>query len=199
VNLSWYFEHGENLPTRRPNRGLGADCWINQQIQQMNQSQEGQMSLLLSQVLEQQEGDMLNINAAVANSAGLIRSVDNNCTKIIYPTTLLPNNITKEDESDSNDDNTDDDDNTNDDDNKEKPPKFYKKQYKKTVVRINDIDQTTIKSITGFSCLLSMLSYIVVVHDGNLKLIEKTVSTLTWFEEWMIFFRLFMVVIIIVG
>ena len=47
-----------------------------------------------------------------------------------------------------------------------------------------------IQVTTGFPSLLAMLGYIAVVCQGKIETIIKTRSTLTWFEEWYVYFEI---------
>jgi hypothetical protein len=67
--------------------------------------------------------------------------------------------------------------------NKEKEPK-------NVIVRLNMLNDERVKVQTGFPCLLSMLSYISIVCDGNIKEMTTSTSTLTWFEEWYMYLEI---------
>mmetsp|Transcript_10153 Transcript_10153/g.21805 ORF Transcript_10153/g.21805 Transcript_10153/m.21805 type:complete len:297 (+) Transcript_10153:672-1562(+) len=47
-----------------------------------------------------------------------------------------------------------------------------------------------VKSRTGFPNERSMFSYIIVVCNGDVDLIQKRCSSLTWYEEWFLFFEM---------
>jgi hypothetical protein len=51
--------------------------------------------------------------------------------------------------------------------------KKIRKDKTKTVVRICDLDDNTIKNTTGFTSVLSLLSFIIVICEGNIELMEK--------------------------
>jgi hypothetical protein len=57
------------------------------------------------------------------------------------------------------------------------------------IVRINKINDKKVKLHTGFPSLLTLLGYVSVICGGNIDTIQSSSSTLTWFEEWYIFFQ----------
>lgn len=46
-----------------------------------------------------------------------------------------------------------------------------------------------IKDTTGFSSVLHMLSFVSVICKGDVQLMFKTYSKLTWFEEWLLYLQ----------
>jgi hypothetical protein len=52
-----------------------------------------------------------------------------------------------------------------------------------------DISDNEVKRRTGFPNLTGLLSYIFVVCDGDVALMLKRESSLTWFEEWFMHFE----------
>lgn len=54
-----------------------------------------------------------------------------------------------------------------------------------------DISNEKTKLKTGFSSIMHLLSYIIVLCDGKLSLMIERVSMLTWFEEWFMMFEYF--------
>jgi hypothetical protein len=68
--------------------------------------------------------------------------------------------------------------------------KRAKVKEKAVVVRLQDLNDTLIKIQTGFPSLLSLLGFIAVVCEGEIKTITRqSTSTLTFFEEWYMFFE----------
>jgi hypothetical protein len=62
---------------------------------------------------------------------------------------------------------------------------------KKELVTFSDLTQYHVKVRTGFRSPLMMISFICVVNEGDIKRIEKSVSTkLTWLQEWYIYFEI---------
>ena len=58
------------------------------------------------------------------------------------------------------------------------------------VVDPNKITDKEIHRRTSFKTLNDLLFFVVVATNGDLTLLSKTISPLTWFEEWMLFFEL---------
>ena len=58
------------------------------------------------------------------------------------------------------------------------------------VVDPNKITDKEIHRRTSFKTLNDLLFVVVVATNGDLTLLSKTISPLTWFEEWMLFFEL---------
>ena len=54
----------------------------------------------------------------------------------------------------------------------------------------NSLSKRQIKRRTGFKCETAMLKYMMVVCNGSFKIMTQTQSSLTWFEDWMIFFEM---------
>jgi hypothetical protein len=46
-----------------------------------------------------------------------------------------------------------------------------------------------IKVRTGFPSLHVMMSFIIVATDGSIAAMTTTVSSLSWFEEWLLYFE----------
>jgi hypothetical protein len=59
----------------------------------------------------------------------------------------------------------------------------------KTIIKIKDLTDAHVKMMTGFSSLVAMIGFIIVVSDGKFERIQSTTTKLTWFEEWMVFFE----------
>ena len=63
--------------------------------------------------------------------------------------------------------------------------------YRDPIVDPNTISNKEIYCRTLFKTLDDLLFVVVVVNNGDLiKLLLKTISPLTWFEEWVLFFEL---------
>jgi hypothetical protein len=60
---------------------------------------------------------------------------------------------------------------------------------RKVVVSLNDLFDRKVHVQTGFRSVISMLSYIAVVCDGDIDKIKSSSSILTWLEEWYLFFE----------
>lgn len=59
----------------------------------------------------------------------------------------------------------------------------------KTVVQIDNYPVSVLTATTGFRSMSSMISYIVLVCNGDPDLVRKTSSSMTWLEEWNYFFE----------
>ena len=57
------------------------------------------------------------------------------------------------------------------------------------VVEVESIADAVVKNRTGFGSVLGMLTYIGIACDGDTDLMTKTSTSLTWFEEWFLFFE----------
>jgi len=57
------------------------------------------------------------------------------------------------------------------------------------VVSPESISDAEIKARTGFISLFAMLSFVLIVCNGKINTAIETVSSLTWFEEWMVYFQ----------
>jgi hypothetical protein len=60
---------------------------------------------------------------------------------------------------------------------------------KKVAVRLDRLTDNRVKIHTGFPSLLNLLSFIAVICDGDVDKMTKTCTTLTWFEEWYLYFE----------
>jgi hypothetical protein len=60
----------------------------------------------------------------------------------------------------------------------------------KMAVRMNDINDKRVKNQTGFPTLLALLGYIVILCDSDIDEMTTSGTTLTWFEEWFLFFEI---------
>ena len=72
------------------------------------------------------------------------------------------------------------------------PPETSKKQRAARmppVVEIGSVSNTVVKNRTGFNSVLGMLTYVSIACDGDANLMMKTITSLTWFEEWFLFFE----------
>jgi hypothetical protein len=58
------------------------------------------------------------------------------------------------------------------------------------VITIHDMIPKEVHRRTGFCNLEQMLSYVMVLCDGDLNKVFSTTSTLTWLEEWVFYFEL---------
>jgi hypothetical protein len=107
----------------------------------------------------------------VSENIGLINHrVDNRRAKVIFPLLSSSTFITT--------------------DNMKKKRKIIRIKRKK-IIRLDDLDDQTIKLSTGFPSVMSMLSFIVIASEGNTETIENTTkSKLTWLEEWLCFFEI---------
>ena len=52
-----------------------------------------------------------------------------------------------------------------------------------------DVSNNEVKQRMGFPDLSSLLSYIFVLCDGDVTLMLKQESSLTWYEEWIVHFE----------
>jgi hypothetical protein len=59
----------------------------------------------------------------------------------------------------------------------------------KTVIRLDELNDVYIKTMTGFSSLVAMIAYIIIVNNGEYEKIQTTITQLTWLEEWLVFFE----------
>jgi hypothetical protein len=125
----------------------------------------------------------------MAATVGLVQATITGRNKIVYPNTIFPNNINN-DESASSDDDSDISDDNNSIDGSKMKKNFYKKRYQKTIVRFNDLDDSIIKITTGFPSILTMMAFIIILVDGRLEEIAYTTTTLSWLEEWLIYFEI---------
>jgi DDE superfamily endonuclease len=153
----------------RPNKGLGTDRRLIRQVGMFRQSvfdsrgqAEGEATLLLTQVLEQSEGNTDQINPVVAQTMGLTNTTKPERLRVKFSrcTTMRRN--------DGNDDNM---------------------QETKRVVRLSDLNKIMIKAFTGFSTVMSFLSFIVIICEGSIEEMETTTTKLTWLEEWLLYFE----------
>ena len=56
-----------------------------------------------------------------------------------------------------------------------------------SIFAMKDLVPKEVKQRTGFSNISSMLSFFVVVCSGDMDLIKKMCSKLTWLEEWVLY------------
>ena len=54
---------------------------------------------------------------------------------------------------------------------------------------MDNTDEKQIKSQTAFESLTTLITYILIICNGNIALMTKTNSKLTWYEEWYFFFE----------
>jgi DDE superfamily endonuclease len=62
-----------------------------------------------------------------------------------------------------------------------------KKQQQKTMIIMDDLNDKIVKTMTGFSSLVGMLGFIIIVTNGEYNKLETTVSQLTWIQEWLVY------------
>ena len=58
------------------------------------------------------------------------------------------------------------------------------------VVTIHNLSQQEVKQRTGFSNTFSLICYVMIVCNGDIEVVKKKVSYLTWYEEWFLFLEL---------
>lgn len=58
-----------------------------------------------------------------------------------------------------------------------------------TVIQISNISDKILTQTTGFRSMASMLVFIFVVCNGDLDKVRNTTTTLTWIEEWYLYFE----------
>ena len=58
------------------------------------------------------------------------------------------------------------------------------------VVQLESISDQEVQHCTGFCSLAFLLSYTAIISDGDVTNMGTTVSTLTWFEEWFLYFEM---------
>ena len=58
-----------------------------------------------------------------------------------------------------------------------------------TIYCIDTIDDDEVHSCTGFSSLASLIAFIVVLNNGDIGAMTKTTTSLTWLEEWFLYFE----------
>jgi hypothetical protein len=63
-------------------------------------------------------------------------------------------------------------------------------EKKKVIVSFETLTDRRVKIQTGFPSILAMLAFISVVSNGNIDEITNTTSTLTWLEEWYLYFEI---------
>jgi hypothetical protein len=134
------------------NQGLGSDGWLRRQLEE---NKEIRASLWMSQMLENQEGNLEAINPAVAKAAGISYTNNNrnNRIQVEYP------RLTKQE--------TD----------------------KRTAVRFCDLTDDLITTTTGFPSVMMMMGFIILINNGNVQEIRHTETTLTWLEEYLVYFE----------
>jgi hypothetical protein len=132
-------------------------------------------------------------------SMGMTRPVDSQRNKVLYSQYIIEpkhhkiitnNNPDNNDDSDMDNIDNDSDNDAVETDSDHKKRKIYKKQHQKTVIRFCDLDNATIKTTTGFSCVMSMISFIIIINDEKPENIINTVSKLTWLEEYLLYFEI---------
>jgi hypothetical protein len=57
-------------------------------------------------------------------------------------------------------------------------------------LKLDDLIPSEVKRRTGFRDLPSILSYAMVVCNGDVELLLQTSSKLTWLEEWLFYFEM---------
>jgi len=71
-----------------------------------------------------------------------------------------------------------------------KPPKPERKPAALPDVQVllDSLDDARVKSCTGFASKTLLLTYIGIACNGNTNAMQETTSSLTWFEEWYLYF-----------
>lgn len=67
--------------------------------------------------------------------------------------------------------------------------KKKEKPKEKNQVVLDQLTDEMIKSQTGFECKSSLITFILIICNGNIKRMIATKEKLTWFEEWFFFFQ----------
>ena len=60
---------------------------------------------------------------------------------------------------------------------------------KKPIVTPTSITAKMVHFRTGFRDSFMLLSYVLIVCNGDLELMRKRSSSLTWYKEWFLFFE----------
>jgi len=56
-------------------------------------------------------------------------------------------------------------------------------------LRLSDLTKKEVKRRTGFDDISLMLSFIVIICGGDMNVLTKTCSKLTWLEEWLLYLQ----------
>jgi DDE superfamily endonuclease len=149
----------------RKNKGVGYDRFVAKQIEKVKQlslqeSGYNDSVLVLSQVFEEMEGRLDEINDVVAENAGIVKPTTCNNPIRYY--------IKK----------------------KTKKEKLEREEGPMLIARLNKLTDKITKVRTGFPSTSAMIAFIVVACNGDIDLISKTTTTLTWLEEWVIYFEI---------
>ena len=67
--------------------------------------------------------------------------------------------------------------------------KIYTPRRKESIVTPFNLKPHQVKARTGFPDIAMLLSYVMLVCDGDISTVTSRVSTLTFFEEWMLYFE----------
>ena len=59
----------------------------------------------------------------------------------------------------------------------------------KPTLTFSDLTKKEVKRRTGFDDVSLMLSYVIIVCGGDMDLLTKTFSKLTWIEEWVLYLQ----------
>jgi DDE superfamily endonuclease len=70
--------------------------------------------------------------------------------------------------------------------NKKRP---LPREKQRTVIQIYNINNRTVARTTSFRSVASMLSFIIIVCNGDIQTMSQTTTTLTWIEEWFFYFE----------
>ena len=58
------------------------------------------------------------------------------------------------------------------------------------LVRPSTIKASEVKRRTGFSSVLDLITYVITICNGDLELVRRRDSSMSWFEEWFMFFEI---------
>ena len=53
----------------------------------------------------------------------------------------------------------------------------------------SNLSDDDVKHYTGFFSLYGLLSYIIIIHNGDIDNLKTSETTLTWFEQWFLYFE----------
>ena len=63
------------------------------------------------------------------------------------------------------------------------------KYEEKNEVKLDTLNNKKVKNDTGFTCKVSMLTYTLVICNGDVNLMTSTSGKLSWLEEWYFFWE----------
>lgn len=177
ANLPIQYVPSSLLTNKRPNKGCGHHRWLLNQIKGANENKENSQDIVnrnemisLQRVhgLENNISDNKHISSLVSGAIGLYDSSKRNN----LPLVIIDDKIEQVDDNEKYD--------------------YFKMKTKMRILDLLKGNNKTmvmdlVKTRTGFNSALDLISFIIIVCNGDINVMKQRKTLLSWFEEWCLF------------